>query len=144
MKIARWDGDTWSFVHYELEVPAAEGWVGLSEITLLPDGTFAIVERDNQLGTAAAIKRLYGIDLASADFRTDLTAPLAVVEKTLLADVLDELEANSIWTPDKLEGLSVTSDGRVYLVTDNDGLDESLGQTVFLGLGHWTSALVGH
>lgn len=143
VKIARWDGASWSFVHYPLEVPAAEGWDGLSEITLLPDGTFAIVERDNQLGTAAAIKRLYGVDLAAADFRTDLTVPLEIVHKTLLADVLDELESNSIWTPDKLEGFSVAADGQVYLVTDNDGLDESLGQTVFLRLGDWTSALAG-
>lgn len=143
VKIARWDGTRWSFVHYERSAPATAGWVGLSEITLLPDGRFAIVERDNQIGTAAAIKRVYGVDLATAEFRTDLTAPLAVVGKTLLADLLDELAANSVWTPDKLEGLSVTADGRVHIVTDNDGLDGAIGQTLFLDLGDWTSALAG-
>jgi hypothetical protein len=61
----------------------------------------------------------------------------------LLADVLDELEANSIWTPEKLEGLAVTADGDVYIVTDNDGLDEAIGQTVFLSLGPVETAFAG-
>lgn len=144
VKIARWNGEKWSFVHYERAAPAAEGWVGLSEITRLPDGTFAIIERDNQLGTAAEIKRVYGVDLTRAAFKTDLTQPLSVVEKRLLADLLDELEDKSVWTPDKLEGLSVSADGRVHVVTDNDGLDEAIGQTLFLDLGHWSAALAGH
>jgi hypothetical protein len=143
VKIARWDGDMWSFIHYEREAPADAGWVGLSEITLLPDGTFAIIERDNQLGTAAVFKRVYGVELDGAAFSSDLTMPLAVVDKVLLADLLDELEQNSVWTPDKLEGLSVNGDGDVHIVTDNDGLDDAIGQTVFLHLGHWTEALGG-
>ncbi len=63
--------------------------------------------------------------------------------KVLLADVLDELQANTIYTPDKLEGLAVAADGEVYMVTDNDGLDSALGQTLFLGLGPVGSALAG-
>jgi hypothetical protein len=57
--------------------------------------------------------------------------------------VLDELQANTIYTPDKLEGLAVAADGEVYMVTDNDGLDNALGQTLFLGLGPVGSALAG-
>jgi hypothetical protein len=137
VKIGRYDVATgeWAFVRYEKAAPESPlgGWVGLSELTLLPDGTFAVIERDDQLGTAARIKRIFGVDLASADFQPYVTGgSLPVVPKTLLADVLDVLAADSVWTPDKLEGLGVTSDGDVYIVTDNDGLDEAVGQTVFV------------
>lgn len=143
VKIARYDvaNGQWTFVNYEKAEPAT-GWVGLSEITLLPDGTFAIIERDNLLGTAAVTKKVYGVDLADAEFRP-YGEPLETVDKALLADMLDELRANSVWTPDKLEGLAVTADGDMFIVTDNDGLDDALGQTVFLDLGDWTRALSG-
>ena len=48
---------SWGFVHYPLETPAGEGWVGLSEITALGGDRFALIERDNQPGAAAAIKK---------------------------------------------------------------------------------------
>ncbi len=57
------------------------------------------------------------------------------MDKTLALDLLPELQAQSVWTPDKLEGLAVTEDGETYAVTDNDGLDEAIGQTLFLRLG---------
>jgi Esterase-like activity of phytase len=139
VKIARYDvaAGEWTFVAYALdsvESPAG-GWVGLSELTLLPDGTFAVIERDNQAGSAARIKRIYGVDLAAADFQPFVAgSPLPVVPKALLADVLDVLAANSVWTPDKLEGLGVTADGDAFVVTDNDGLDDAVGQTVFVNL----------
>ena len=37
--------------------------------------------------------------------------------------------------PDKLEGLGVSKHGRVHLATDNDGVDENLGETLLFGLG---------
>jgi hypothetical protein len=140
VKIGRYDpaNGEWTFVRYPLDAPLfpAGGWVGLSEITLLPDGGFAIIERDNQVGDDAAVKRLYRAELAGADFRAfDDPAGLVTVPKTLLRDLLDTLEANSIWTPDKLEGLAVAADGTAFVVTDNDGLDDALGQTLFLELG---------
>jgi hypothetical protein len=140
VKIGRYDvgGDEWTFVRYPLDAPppAPEAWVGLSEITLLPDGGFAIIERDNQLGTNAAVKRLYRVELEAAEFRPwNDPSGLVTVSKTLLRDLLPVLEANSIWTPDKLEGYAVAADGNTYAITDNDGLDDVLGQTVFIGLG---------
>jgi hypothetical protein len=137
VKVGRYDiaNDAWTFVRYPLDAPSpAGGWVGLSEITLLPDGGFAIIERDNQLGPNAAVKRLYRVELAGADFRP-FGEPLVTVPKTLLRDLLGTLEAHSIWTPDKLEGLAVTAAGTAFAVTDNDGLDDALGQTLFLELG---------
>lgn len=144
VKIGRYDvaNATWGFIDYELDAAESPngGWVGLSEITVLPDGTFAIIERDNQLGTDARIKRVYGVDLDAATFVPYGTAR-DTVPKTLLADVLAALTEHSIWTPDKLEGLAVTSTGRVVVVTDNDGLDDALGQTVWLDLGPVADAL---
>lgn len=127
------------FVNYTRAEPAT-GWVGLSEITLLPDGGFAIVERDNQLVPSAVTKKVYGVDLADADFRA-YGEELVTVDKTLLADRLDELAANSIWTLDKLEGFAVAADARWYAVTDNDGLDDAIDETVFLRLGPRRRAL---
>ena len=50
------------------------------------------------------------------------------------ADVLEILDEASISVPDKLEGLGLTRDRRVFLVTDNDGVDENYGETIFLEL----------
>lgn len=140
VKIGRYDiaAGTWAFVAYALDAveSPAGGWVGLSEITALGDGEFAIIERDNALGPDARIKRVYSVDLSSAAFTEYTTGVvLPVVDKTLRADLLGDLAANSVWTPDKLEGLAVAADGDVYVVTDNDGLDDAVGQTVFLNLG---------
>lgn len=146
VKIGRYEvaTGTWTFVRYELDgvVLPAGAVIGLSEITPLPNGTFAIIERDGLAGTQAVQKKIYGVDLATVDFQP-FGSPLVTVPKVLLADVLDELRADTIFIPDKLEGLAVTADGEVYMVTDNDGLDAALGQTLFLGLGPVGSALAG-
>ncbi len=144
VKIGRYDvaTGTWTFAHYPLDAveSPAGGWVGLSEITALADGTMAIVERDNQLGQEARIKRIYGIDPSSVTLKPH-GETLEILSKTLLRDVYPNLDAASISVPDKLEGLGVAPDGAVYAVTDNDGVDENYGETVFLRLGHWLDAL---
>jgi hypothetical protein len=131
--------DSWGFVHYSLEPEGGGDWIGLSELTLLPDGTFAVIERDKGWGPTtgfnAELKALYGVDLAAAEFRAfDDPAGLVTLDKALLRDVLPDLAANS---------LAVDADGDVYAVTDNDGLDDATGETVFLRLGHWSTALDG-
>ena len=142
-QIGRYDvaSSTWTFAHYPLDAveSPAGGWVGLSEITALADGTMAIVERDNQLGQEARIKRIYGIDPSSVTFKAH-GQPLETLSKTLLRNAYPDLDAASISVPDKLEGLGVAADGAVYAVTDNDGVDENYGETVFLRLGHWLDA----
>jgi hypothetical protein len=147
-KIGRYDvaTGTWAFVHYPLQAEGNGGWIGLSELTLLPDGTFAVIERDKGWGPTtgpnAELKAVYGVDLETAEFRShDDPSGLVTITKSLLRDALPDLEANSIWTAEKLEGLAVTADGQVYVVTDNDGLDDAPGETVFLGLGSWRRAL---
>ena len=36
---------------------------------------------------------------------------------------------------EKVEGLTVTANGKVLIVTDNDGVDTASGETQFLNLG---------
>ena len=42
---------------------------------------------------------------------------------------------SSIWTAEKLEGFAIARDNKVYAVTDNDGVDDATGETLFLRLG---------
>ncbi len=148
-KIGRYSvAEGWGFVHYPLEAVDGGDWIGLSELTLLPDGSFAVIERDKGWGPTtgfnAELKALFGVDLAAAEFRAyDDLAGLTTVTKKLLRDVLPDLAANSVWTAEKLEGVAVTADGNVYVVTDDDGIDDATGETIFLGLGYWETALNG-
>lgn len=119
---------SWKFFYYPIEA-VSTGWVGLSEITALEDGRLAVIERDNQQGPAAAIKRIYSFDPGSITPESEGEA-FDVVEKTLANDLLDELNATNGWTPDKVEGLAVIGN-QAYVVTDNDGLDDAVGETLF-------------
>ena len=68
-------------VHYPLD-KTETGWVGLSEITSVPNG-FVVIERDNQIGQAAKIKKLsfiVGAELVSSP----LGSSLPVVKKNEL------------------------------------------------------------
>lgn len=131
------DEGEWKFFYYPLdpvESPAG-GWVGLSEITALGDGKFAIIERDNQAGPDARIKRVYRIDITGVTPKAQAQGNFPILNKFLAIDVLPVMQAGKGWVHDKLEGLARTPDGAVYAVTDNDGVDNSTGETQFLNLG---------
>jgi hypothetical protein len=122
--------DSWSFVFYPLDTVASPngGWVGLSDITALGNGQFLVVERDNQAGLDARIKRLYRIDLTGV-------AASATVTKTLVRDLLPDLKAPGGLVAEKIEGLAVLADGKVVIVNDNDGVNDNSGETQLLNLG---------
>jgi len=126
----------WKFFYYPLDAveSPAGGWVGLSEITALGSGKFAIVERDNQTGPNARIKRVYTVDVTGVTPAAEGDA-FPLLSKSLAIDVLPAMQAGKGWVHDKLEGLARTADGTVYVVTDNDGVDDSTGETQFLNLG---------
>ena len=75
----------WSAVRYPLEA-TEEGWMGLSEITA-HDGKLYIIERDNLIGEAAKVKRIYSVAI-DAFKPAKLGGELPVVEKTLVRDLL--------------------------------------------------------
>ncbi|BBH66780.1 hypothetical protein ACTI_34650 [Actinoplanes sp. OR16] len=129
-RIGRYDTTTrtWSWLLYPLDT-APTGWVGLSELVAVDADTFAVIERDNQRGTLAAVKKIYTFDVPSSWTGTPGVA------KKLRKDLLPALKAGNGWVQDKVEGLAVAGNGRTYAVTDNDGLDDATGETVFLDLG---------
>ncbi|GMA87890.1 hypothetical protein GCM10025868_31400 [Angustibacter aerolatus] len=83
-------------------------------------------------GPDARVKRVFTVDLPSTD---PAPGTLPVLRKRLALDVLPSLRATGGWTQEKLEGLTIGGDGRVYAVTDDDGLDDATGETDFLRLG---------
>lgn len=119
----------WDHVAWELApVPDAASWSGLSEITRTGDGDYVLIERDNRTGDFAQLKTLVKV---SGD---DLVDGITAGEKSVV-DIIPALEANNGWITDKPEGTAITRDGRVLLVTDNDGVDDWSGETWFLDLG---------
>ena len=123
---------TWDSIAWDLEpVPANASWVGLSEITLLPNGEFLLIERDNRTGDFAELKTVVKVDLLG-----DSDGRISRSEKEVL-DILPALRATNGWVTDKPEGLAIGRRGSVFLVTDNDGVDDWSGETTFLKLGRY-------
>ncbi len=128
----------WTFFYYPLEAAASDngGWVGLSDLSYLGNDEFAVIERDNQGGPDAAIKRLYTFFIAGltpgADDGSEPAFP--VLNKTLLRDLMPDMAATGGMTLEKVEGLAVTNEGTVLVVNDNDGVDDSNGETQLLRL----------
>ncbi|MFL5019417.1 MAG: esterase-like activity of phytase family protein, partial [Rhizobium sp.] len=119
----------WGAVRYPLD-KTESGWVGLSEISAQGDSVY-IIERDNLVGDAARLKKLYKI--AISDLKpAKLGGELPVVKKTEAHDFLGELKsATNGYVLDKLEGFTFDASGKPYAVTDNDGVSDSSGETLF-------------
>ncbi|MFF9800259.1 esterase-like activity of phytase family protein [Streptomyces rochei] len=142
VRLGRYDvhAGTWSWYGYRLASTGTPGdWIGLSEITVVGD-RLAVIERDKLNGPAAEVKRIHTVDLPTS---AAPTGALPLLPKRLAHDVLPDLRATNGWTQEKLEGLAVGGDGHVYAVTDNDGLDDATGETVFLDLGR-SRQVFGH
>lgn len=127
--------DTWTFFYYPIDQPTSPngGWVGLSEIVALGGGRFAVVERDNQAGTDARIKKIYEFSVSGLT-----PAPqgdvFPVVTKTDVRDLMPDLAADHGPILEKVEGMAVLRNGDAFIVTDNDGVDDSSGETQFIRL----------
>lgn len=124
----------WGAVHYPLETPANnKGWVGLSEITAYGDSVY-IIERDNQIADNAKIKRLYRVNKNQLN-STAIGSKHPVVSKELVHDFIPNLKALNGFVVDKIEGFAIDKKGNGYAVTDNDGVDDSSGETYFFSIG---------
>ena len=123
---------TWKFVFYPLDAPESQagGWVGLGDISTFGAGKFLVVERDNQGGPDAAVKRIYSIDLGDYSMEEGTT-----IEKTLLRDVLDDIRTTNGPVLEKIEGLAIDGDGNVWMNNDNDGVDDNSGERWLWNLG---------
>ena len=128
------------------------GWVGIGDIHHVGDGKYIVLERDNQGGLDASIKKIYSI------FIGDYHDSGSVLTKTLVRDILPDvstkiggtfdpslfnvrssvltlvLHPSTALALEKVEGLTV-SGGNVWITTDNDGVDDNSGETQLQNLG---------
>ncbi|SEH47985.1 Esterase-like activity of phytase [Mycolicibacterium rutilum] len=132
------EGDTWEWFGYQLDTTSAEGdWIGLSEIAV-HDGSLLVLERDKLNGPDARVKGIYRVAIPDSGGDT-----LEVLPKTLARNLLPDLQAPNGYVQEKVEGFAIAGNGKLYVVTDNDGLDDANGETQFLDLGPAGEALKG-
>lgn len=124
--------EEWGAVRYEKATPAT-GWVGLSEIVAHGDHVY-VIERDNQIGAAAVTKKIYRIP-ATEMAPAPLGGELPVVSKEEVRDLIPDLQAFNGYVVDKVEGLAIDTAGEMFVSTDNDGVDDSSGETFFWSAG---------
>lgn len=125
---------SWGILYYPLTAPAAGAWMGLSELTYLGDETFAVIERDNLFG-ARAVKTLATFSVKGLKPAPFGSSEIPTVEKTLLRDLTPDLMKLGGYGLDKVEGMAVDNAGDLFVVTDNDGVDDSSGETQFFAFG---------
>jgi hypothetical protein len=140
VRIGRYNTDSgeWAFYYYPIDNPDPEspngGWVGLSEIVALGDDNFAVIERDNQGGPDASIKKIYQFSVEGVEPKPQ-GEKFPVLSKTFVRDLIPDLTADNGLVLEKVEGLMVTAKGDAFIVTDNDGVDDSSGETQLINLG---------
>ena len=139
-RISRFNTNTgiWETAYYPLEAAesAAGGWVGLSELVHVGDSEFAVVERDNQGNADAVIKRIYSFSIDGVTFKPEAEqASFDIVTKSLVRDIYTDLAATGGAILEKVEGMSIQANGDVLIVNDNDGVDDSNGETQLINLG---------
>ncbi|MBF9048042.1 alkaline phosphatase [Rhodobacterales bacterium LSUCC0031] len=122
----------WSVIHYPLTEPAT-GWVGLSEIVAHGDYLY-FVERDNQLAGAALTKLITRVALSEMDAMVALGETPAVLTKETVVDLIPALTSTGGFVLDKVEGLAIAADGTMWVSTDNDGVDDHSGETMFFAI----------
>jgi hypothetical protein len=122
----------WGAVRYPLDA-IETGWAGLSEVTV--HGEFAyIVERDNQIAGKALLKKLYRVPLADL-VPAALDGELPVVTKEEVRDLLPDLKSANGYVLDKVESFAIDAAGEGFVITDNDGVADSSGETMFWSIG---------
>jgi hypothetical protein len=124
---------SWGVLHYPLN-KTEKGWVGLSELMAAGDDRFVVIERDNLFGDKS-LKTLQAFSVKGLTPAAPGAAEIPTVTKTLVRDLVPDLARPKGYVLDKVESVTVDAAGEAYIVTDNDGVDGSSGETVFLDLG---------
>lgn len=125
----------WGVLHYPLTAARTPGaWVGLSEITAVGPQTFWVIERDNQFGDGA-FKTIQSFSTKGLTPALAGQTNIPVVRKEQVADLVPTLQQARGTVLDKVESLAVDAEGQVFVITDNDGVDGSNGETQFMRLG---------
>jgi hypothetical protein len=127
------EAEEWGAVRYPLDPAPEGGWIGLSEITA-HDGNLYLIERDNQIDANAGVKQITRVSLEGLT-PAPLGGELPLVSKEVVRDLMPTLAEGHGYIVDKVEGFAIDAGGVAYAVTDNDGVDDSSGETFFLPLG---------
>lgn len=122
----------WGAVRYPLEA-VETGWAGLSEITVHGDFAY-IVERDNQIAGKAVLKKLFRVPLGQL-VPAALDSELPVVSKEEVRDFIPDLKSANGYVLDKVESFAIDAAGEGFVITDNDGVADSSGETMFWSIG---------
>jgi hypothetical protein len=123
--------EAWLVIHYPL-TPAETGWVGLSEIVAHGDFVY-FIERDN-LFEDSRTKQITRVPLSAMDGMVALGETPAVLEPEVVVDLLPYLTSTGGYILDKVEGLAIAADGTMWVSTDNDGVDDHSGETMFFAI----------
>ena len=107
--------------------------MGLSEI-VAHDGYVYFIERDNQHDARAVTKQITRVPLEAMDAMVALGDTPAVLEPELVVDLLPYLTSTGGYVLDKVEGLAIAEDGTMWVSTDNDGVDDHSGETMFFAI----------
>ena len=110
-------------------------WLGRPLAKSPSHGDYAyIVERDNQIAGKAGLKAIYRVPVSEL-VPAALGGELPVVSKELVRDLVPDLKANNGYVVDKVESFAIDAAGTGYVITDNDGVDDSSGETFFWSIG---------
>ena len=133
VKLVAYNTETeeWGAVRYQTTDPET-GWVGLSEIVAHGDHVY-LIERDNQIGSAAVTKLITRVALENM-VPAPLGGDLPVVEHEVVVDLIPYLTSTGGYVLDKVEGLAIMPDGTIWVSTDNDGVDDHSGETMFFAI----------
>lgn len=147
-RIGRLDVASGEFSWYGYKLnkgPKSSGWIGLSDIEAVNNSTMAVVERDKGTGPQAKLKKVYSVMLPKKGASTEGLATgseeLPMLKKKLLVDSLPKLQSTNGWTQEKLEGFAIDANNAMYGVTDNDGVKNATGETVFMHYGQVPKSL---
>lgn len=124
--------EEWGAVSYPKTDPET-GWVGLSEIVAHGDYVY-LIERDNQIGANAVTKLITRVPMSEM-VPAPLGGELPVVTREVVRDLMPDLLSTGGYVLDKVEGLAIEADGTAWVMTDNDGVDDSSGETMFWSFG---------
>lgn len=109
----------WRFFHYPLDRTRDGDVTGLSEVLWLGGDRFAAIERDGK-GGKKSIKWITTFSIpVNGGAAPD--APPPRLTKRVAVDLVPVFLDAGRKVEKEIEGLAVTADGMVYVVTDNDG-----------------------
>ena len=131
---------TWNIigpVHEHDVIVLLKGHDDLAFADYVDEFRFQNLGRDDRLDYRVATKKIYRLPLAKMK-PAPLDAPaLPVATKDPVHDLLPDLKSTGGYVLDKVEGLAITEDGTARISTDNDGVDDHFGETLFFSVGRF-------